>query len=164
MCSLLLGFGHTQSIIGIVQKVFSEKASAIARMRQKCVRMGLVLLGKEEGSKMRQKCIKLASKTRGTPLGENTFWTIPSITHLHFSISAEFQKNPHAHKNKIGTSTPPFQKIHDPPLKRGISWTRGFSSRKKKTKKCQAPIKLAQPFSAPELRAEKLRTVSRGFF
>ena len=52
--------------LGIVQKVFSEKASAIARMRQKCVRnaskmrqkcvkMGLVLLGKEERSKMRQK-------------------------------------------------------------------------------------------------------------
>ena len=31
------------SSIGIVQKVFSEKASA---MRQKCVKMGLVLLGK----------------------------------------------------------------------------------------------------------------------
>ena len=45
-------------LLGIVQKVFSEKASAIARMRQKCVRnaskMRLVLLGKEERSKMRQ--------------------------------------------------------------------------------------------------------------
>ena len=30
-----------------------------------------------------------------------------------------------------------------------------------RTKKCQAPIKLARPFPAPELRAEKLRT--RGF-
>ena len=49
--------------VGIVQKVFSEKASAIARMRQKCVRMGLVLLGKEERSKMRQKCVpKLRQK------------------------------------------------------------------------------------------------------
>ena len=54
--------------IGIVQKVFSEKASAIARMRQKCVKMGLVLLGKEERSKMRQKCVKITSKTFG---GEN---------------------------------------------------------------------------------------------
>ena len=26
---------------------------------------------------MRQKCVKNASKMRGTPLGENTFWTIP---------------------------------------------------------------------------------------
>ena len=30
------------------------------------------------------------------------------------------QKNPRAHKNKIGTSPPPPQK---PPLKRGILWT-----------------------------------------
>ena len=59
---------------GIVQKVFSEKASAIARMRQKCVKMGLLLLGKEE----RPKCVrnpselrKNASKMRGTPFGEN---------------------------------------------------------------------------------------------
>ena len=55
----------TSSLIGIVQKVFSEKALAIARMRQKCVRnaskrrqkcvkMGLVLLGKEE----RPKCVR----------------------------------------------------------------------------------------------------------
>ena len=71
------------SRIGIVQKVFSEKASAIARMRQKCVRnaskmrqkcfkMGLVLLGIEEGpkcirnpSKLRQKCVKNARNTFG---------------------------------------------------------------------------------------------------
>ena len=30
-------------------------------------------------SEMRQICVKNASKMRGTPLGENTFWTIPSI-------------------------------------------------------------------------------------
>ena len=29
-------------------------------------------MGKEERSKMRQKCVKIASKMRGTPLGENT--------------------------------------------------------------------------------------------
>ena len=70
-------------LIGIVQKVFSEKASAIARMRQKCVRnaskmrqkcvkMGLVLLGKEEHpkcvrnpSKLRQKCVKNPRNTFG---------------------------------------------------------------------------------------------------
>ena len=51
-------------IFGIVHKVFSEKASAIARMRQKCVRMGLVLLGKEGAPKMRQKSVKIASKMR----------------------------------------------------------------------------------------------------
>ena len=70
------------------------------------------------------------------------------------------QKNPRAHKNKIGTSPPPPQ-TQNPPLKRGILW-----------KKCvfpaerahffQASIKLAQPFPAPELRTRILRT--RGFF
>ena len=69
-------------------KGVSAKASAIARMRQKYVR---------NAAKMRQKCVKNASKwvlfywekrnvpkcvrnaskMRGTPLGENTFWTIP---------------------------------------------------------------------------------------
>ena len=51
-------------------------------MRQKCVKMCLVLLGKESRSKTRQKCVKIVSKMRGTLLGENTFggehlWTIP---------------------------------------------------------------------------------------
>ena len=49
-------------------------------MRQKCVKMGLVLLGKEARSKMRQKCVKFASKMRGTRLGKYTFWTIPVKT------------------------------------------------------------------------------------
>ena len=43
----------TSDKIGIVQKVFSEKASAIARMRQKYVR---------NASEMRQKCVRNASK------------------------------------------------------------------------------------------------------
>ena len=49
-------------------------------MRQKCVRnasemvkMGLVYWEKRNVPK----CVKNASKMRGTPLGENTFWTIP---------------------------------------------------------------------------------------
>ena len=58
----------TNPYFGIVQKVFSEKASAIGRMRQKCVRNAskwvLFYLGKEERSKMRQKCVKIASKMR----------------------------------------------------------------------------------------------------
>ena len=65
---ICLFFFFPKEKIGIVQKVFSEKASAIARMRQKCVRnaskMRLVLLGKEERSKMRQKCVKIASEMR----------------------------------------------------------------------------------------------------
>ena len=86
--------------LGIVQKVFSEKASAIARMRQKCVRnaskmrqkcvkMGLVLLGKEErrkcvrnSSKLRQKCVKNPRNTFGGehPLDDTEkplFWKPP---------------------------------------------------------------------------------------
>ena len=65
------------------------------------------------------------------------------------------RKNPRAHRNKIGTCTPPLSRNpNTPPLKRGILWAWGFSSRK--NQKCQAPIKLAQPFPARELRVEKL--------
>ena len=49
------------------------------RNASKCVKMGLVLLGQrgtfQNASDMRQNCVKNASKMRGTPLGENTFWT-----------------------------------------------------------------------------------------
>ena len=31
-------------------------------MRQKCVKMGLVLLGEEERSKMRQKCVNIRER------------------------------------------------------------------------------------------------------
>ena len=73
-------------ITGIVQKVFSEKASAIARMRQKCVRNASKWVffywekrNVQNASEIRQNCVKNASEMRGTPLGENTFWTIPKI-------------------------------------------------------------------------------------
>ena len=59
----------------------SQNAS---EMRQKCVKNasemrqnGSCFIGKRGTSKMRQKSVKIASKMRGTPLGENTFWTIP---------------------------------------------------------------------------------------
>ena len=75
-----------QPVVGIVQKVFSEKASATARMRQKCVRnaskmrqkcvkMGLVYWQKrnvQNASEIRQKSVKTASKMRGTPLAVET--------------------------------------------------------------------------------------------
>ena len=75
-CSSILYLNSVLTKFGIVQKVFSEKASAIARMRQKrvrnaskmrqkCVKVGLVLLGKEERSKMRQNCVKNARNTLG---------------------------------------------------------------------------------------------------
>ena len=59
----------------------SQNAS---EMRQKCVRNASkwVLFYWEKrnvqnASEIRQNCVKNASKIRGTPLGENTFWTIP---------------------------------------------------------------------------------------
>ena len=89
---------------------------------------------------MRQKCVKNASKMRGTPLGENTFWTIPTRSQpklplLNFTgIMVAFtsrtsidnkqgidQKNPRAHKNKIGTSPPgPQNQIPPPPQTRNF--------------------------------------------
>ena len=66
---------------GIVQEVFSEKASAIARIRQKCVKNASCFIGQrgtfQNASEMRQNYVKNVSKMRGTPLGENTFWTMP---------------------------------------------------------------------------------------
>ena len=62
----------------------SQNAS---EMRQKCVRNASkwVLFYWEKrnvqnASEIRQNCVKNASKMRGTPLGENTFWTIPIVS------------------------------------------------------------------------------------
>ena len=63
--------------------------------------------------------------------------------------------SPHAHKNRIGTSTPlPPKKTQDPPIKNEEFYGHGgFPA--EISKKCQAPIELAQPVGTPELRAEK---------
>ena len=70
-----------------------------------------------------------------------------------------YQKNPRAHKNKIGTPPPPKPKI-PPPSKTRNFMDMGFSCRTDAF--FQASIKLAHPFPAPELRKKILRT--RGFF
>ena len=76
------------------------------------------------------------------------------ITKILKNCSKEFfcnsQKNPRAHKNKIGSPPPPKKKTpkHPPPPKRGILWAWVFSCRKNAF--FQAPIKLAQPLPAPE--------------
>ena len=57
---------------GVLGKGVGNSKNA-SEMRQKCVKNA----PKEERSKTRQTCVKNASKMRGTPLGENTFWTIP---------------------------------------------------------------------------------------
>ena len=53
-------------------------------MHQKRVRNGSCFIGKRGTSKMRQNCVQNASKMRGTPSGENTFWTIPCMFVMHF--------------------------------------------------------------------------------
>ena len=68
--------------------------------------------------------------------------------------------DPRAHKNKIGTSPPPKPKIPPPP-KNEEFYGHGFSCRTD-VFFFQASIKLAQPFPAPELRTQILRT--QGFF
>ena len=70
-----------------------------------------------------------------------------------FGFRSQFQKNPHAHKNKIGASTPASKNPRPLPLKQGTIWTWGFPA--EEPKKCQAPKKLVQPLPAPELRGEK---------
>ena len=60
---------------GVFGKGVGNSKSA-SEMRQKCVKMGLVLLGKEERSKMRRKCIsklrqKCVKNTRNTFGGEH---------------------------------------------------------------------------------------------
>ena len=57
------------------------------------------------------------------------------------------RKNPHAHKIKLALLPPPSKKPRTPPLKGGILWAWRFSPAER-TQKCQAPIKLAQPFPA----------------
>ena len=79
----------------------------------------------------------------------NLAWKLQS--RLKFSISTFGQKNPRAHKNKVGTPPP-----KNPPLKRGISWTWWFPAERKQ--KFRVPIKLAHPFPAPESRTRILRT------
>ena len=69
-------------LFGLLQKVFSEKASAIARMRQKCVNGSSFIGGTEERSKMHRKCVKIVSEMRQKCAehlwGRTPFaWTIP---------------------------------------------------------------------------------------
>ena len=61
------------------------------------------------------------------------------------------QKNPRAHKNKIGTS-PPQKTQNIPPPQNAEFYGHGFSCRKSAF--FQVSIKLAQPFPAPELRTK----------
>ena len=49
------------------------------KMRQKWVLFYWEKRNVQNAPEMRQNCVQNASKMRGTPSGENTFWTIPRI-------------------------------------------------------------------------------------
>ena len=70
------------------------------------------------------------------------------------------QKNPRTHKNQIGTSPPPKTQNSPPPKTRNFM-DMGFPA--ERTQFFHVPIKLAQPFPAPELRTKILWTL-KGFF
>ena len=76
-----------------------------------------------------------------------TKWECSSDSLRHHTKHSS--ENPRAHKNKIGTS-PPQPKIPSP-LKTRNFMDIGFPA--ERTQNFRAPIKLAQAFPAPELRA-----------
>ena len=90
---------------------------------------------------------------RRSVFAPNVYYVVSPSSRGEIPLTQKLKsENPHAHKNRIGTSTPPLsQKTHHPP-KGGIYGHGG------KNQKCQAPIKSARPFPAPELRAEILWT------
>ena len=76
--------------------------------------------------------------------------------YVPFLLPKEKKKNPHAHKNKIGKSTPPpFQKNPrpPPPLKGGVLWAWGFSNRKKQ--KMPVAHKIGAAISVPRIAGDK---------
>ena len=75
---------------------------------------------------------------------------------LEQQLKSKIQKNPRAHKSKIGT--PPLKKTQippPPPKTRHFMGEGGFPAERMQF--FQAPIKLAQPFLAPELRVKRIR-------
>ena len=86
--------------------------------------------------------------------GDSTFF----LSKMGFAFT---QKNPRAHRNKIGTSTtPPFKKSPEPPLKGGILWAWGFSRRK--NQKIAGAHKIGAATPGPRIAGGKLRRW--GFF
>ena len=72
-------------------------------------------------------------------------------------LSCFYQKNPHAHKNKIGTSTPPSKKPQPPPPpKRRNFMGMGFSS--KKSQKMPCAHEICGAIFGPRIAGGKIRT------
>ena len=75
------------------------------------------------------------------------------------SASLLKRKNPHAHKNKLGTSTPPFKKPR-PPLKGGTLWAWGVFQQKEP--KMPGAHKIGAAISSP--RIVRVGSWQNGFF
>ena len=121
----------------------------------------------------------LTELTEFAPKLSEAQWVLFSETALSKQYSAHFwlmevescpgnlfsllnRKKPHAHKNKIGTSTPLLKKTRTPPPpKRRNFMGMGVSSRK--NQKMPGAHKIGAAVSGPDLRAEILRT-SRFFW
>ena len=78
----------------------------------------------------------------------------------YFLSDVQNQRNPRAHENKIGTSPPPRKPKFPPPQNEEFYGHGGFPTERRHF--FRVSIKLAQPFPAPELRTQILRT--RGYF
>ena len=74
--------------------------------------------------------------------------------------ATKIQKNPRAHKNKIGTPPPLQTQNTPPPLKRGILWTWRFSCRK--NAEIRGAHKIGTAISGPRI-ADKTFTDTRIF-
>ena len=97
------------------------------------------------------------ARRRGGPkpvLGGVSFTTLSSLQTPPFTNPRVFRKNPHGHKNRIGTSTP-FQ--NSPPLKRGILWAWGFCSRK--SQKMPGAHKIGAAISGPRIAGRKIMDI-----
>ena len=73
-------------------------------------------------------------------------------------IMLKKKKHPRPRKNKISTSTPTPSPNPPPPPRKNEEFYGNVDFPAEIIKKSQVPIKLAQPFPAPELQAEKLWT------
>ena len=97
-----------------------------------------------------QRVVNLLSRSDLLSRFPENYRQLSSQRRVHSVVNiAGARKNPHAHKNKIGTSTPPSKKAQKPPLKGGILWAWGFSSRK--NQKMPGAHKIGAAISGPRI-------------
>ena len=78
----------------------------------------------------------------------------PSSVKWLFVITCKDQKNPRAHENRIGTSTPPSQSPEPLPQKKEFCGHGGFSSRK--NQKTTGAHKIGAAISSPRIAGRKI--------